>query len=262
VTGEPRSQVDYRRLAKRNLHALLRYKFLNEYGYDKGPVVVEAIVDDICDTVRGYYLHGEDLEPGQLLYLAPAKEERAGRGKTMAKTRMIPVRLTLVDNEDLDAIRDGAVVALRREIRVRRLTNQAYEQGAVLSQRDLSLLLGYSDSAISMTAVALRKRGEWLPLRGYVADMGSFPTHKAAIVRLYLEGLLTPQIAHNTFHSKGAVDRYIRSFEQVRLLSQKFSRDELPLLTGMPLRLIDEYLTLIQEHGLTHHKHQTHALSS
>jgi len=163
VTGEPRSQVDYRRLAKRNLHSLLRYKFLNEYGYDKGPVVVEAIVADICDTVRGYYLHGENLEPGQLLYLAPAKEERAGRGKTIAKTRMIPVRLTLVDQEDLDAIRDGAVVALRREIRVRRLTHQAYEQGAVLSQRDLSLLLGYSDSASSLTAVALRKRGEWLP---------------------------------------------------------------------------------------------------
>jgi len=261
VTGEPRSQVDYRRLAKRNLHSLLRYKFLNEYGYDKGPVVVEAIVDDICDTVRGYYLHGEDLEPGQLLYLAPAKEERAGRGKTIAKTRMIPVRLTLVDNEDLDAIKDGAVVALRREIRVRRLTHQAYEQGAVLSQRDLSLLLGYSDSAISLTAVALRKRGEWLPLRGYVADMGSFPTHKAAIVRLYLEGLLTPQIAHNTYHSKHAVDRYIRSFEQVRLLSQKFPRDELPLLTGMPLRLIDEYLALIEEHGLTQQE-TTHAMSS
>jgi hypothetical protein len=261
VTGEPRSQVDYRRLAKRNLHALLRYKFLNEYGYDKGPVVVEAIVDDICDTVRTYYLRGEDLEPGQLLYLAPAKEERAGRGKTMAKTRMIPVRLTLVDNEDLDAIKDGAVVAQRREIRVRRLTHQAYEQGAVLSQRDLSLLLGYSDSAISLTAVALRKRGEWLPLRGYVADMGSFPTHKTAIVRLYLEGLLTPQIAHNTFHSKRAVDRYIRSFEQVRLLSQKFPRDELPLLTGMPLRLIDEYLTLIEKHGLAH-KETSHAMSS
>ena len=262
MTGEPRSQVDYRRLAKRNLQSLLQYKFLNEYGYDKGPVVVQAIVDDICDTVRGYYLSGEDLEPGQLLYLAPAKEERAGRGKTMAKTKMIPVRLTLVDQEDLNAIKHGAVVALRREIRVRRLTNQAYEQGAVLSQRDLSLLLGYSDSSISMTAVALRKRGEWLPLRGYVADMGSFPTHKAAIVRLYLEGLLTPQIAHNTFHSKHAVDRYIRSFERVRLLSEKFTRDELPLLTGMSLRLIDEYLALIQEHGLTHHKHQTHALSS
>ncbi|MDK1292834.1 MAG: DUF1670 domain-containing protein, partial [Actinomycetota bacterium] len=166
------------------------------------------------------------------------------------------------DQQDLDAIRDGAVVAQRREIRVRRLTHQAYEQGAVLSQRDLSLLLGYSDSAISLTAVALRRRGEWLPLRGYVADMGSFPTHKAAIVRLYLEGLLTPQIAHNTYHSKHAVDRYIRSFERVRLLSQKFSREELPLLTGMSLRLIDEYLTLIEEHGLTQQDTTAHAIST
>jgi hypothetical protein len=241
---------------------LLQYKFLNEYGYDKGPVVVEAIVDDICDTVRRYYLNSEHLEPGELLYLAPAKEERAARGKTMAKTKMIPVRLTLVDKQDLDAIRDGASAAQRREIRIRRLTYQTYEQGAVLSQRDLSLLLGCTNSTISMTAVALRKRGEWLPLRGYIADMGSFPTHKAAIVRLHLEGLLTPQIAHNTYHSKHAVDRYIRSFEQVRLLSQKFPRDELPLLTGMSLRLIDEYLALIQQHGLTQKDQTSHAASS
>ena len=26
-----------------------------------------------------------------------------------------------------------------------------------------------------MTAIALRRRGEYLPLRGYVVDMGSFP---------------------------------------------------------------------------------------
>lgn len=215
-----------------------------------------------ANTVRAYYRRGKDLEPGQLLYLAPAKEERVGRGKTIAKTRMLPVRLTLVAEQDLDAIKDRAVVAQRREIRVRRLTHEAFEQGAVLSQRDLSLLLGHSDSAISLTAVALRRHGEWLPLRGYVADMGSFPTHKAAIIRLYLEGLLTPQIAHNTYHSKHAVDRYIRSFEQVRLLSEKFSRHELPLLTGMPERPIDEYLTLIEEHGLTTTDTTTHAMSS
>ena len=92
--------------------------------------------------------------------------------------------------------------------------------------------------------------------------MGSFPTHKAAIIRLYLEGLLTPQIAHNTYHSKHAVDRYIRSFERVRLLSEKFSRHELPLLTGMPERLIDEYLTLVEEHGLTTTDTTTHEMSS
>jgi hypothetical protein len=44
--------VDARRLRRRTLPSLLRYKFLHEYGYDKGAVVVTAIVDDICRVVR------------------------------------------------------------------------------------------------------------------------------------------------------------------------------------------------------------------
>lgn len=78
----------------------------------------------------------------------------------------------------------------------------------------------------------------------------SYPTHKAAIIRLYLQGLTTPDIAARSYHSKEAVDRYIRGFERVRLLSGKFAREELPLLTGMSAGLVDQYLALIQEHGL------------
>ena len=47
-------------------------------------------------------------------------------------------------------------------------------------------------------------------------------------------------------------------FDRVRLLSQKFSRDEVPLSSGMPERLIDEYLTLIED-TRTHSKGHNHA---
>jgi Protein of unknown function (DUF1670) len=262
VSGPPRRVLDYRRLARRNLPGLLRYKFLHDYGYDKGAVVVEAIVADICELLRRYYRRDGDLEPGQLIYPAPDRNERAGRGKTMAATRLVPVRLTIVADEDLEAIRVGARAAARREIRVRRLTHEAIAQGALLSERDLALLTGYSNSAISLTARALRQRGEFLPLRGYVADMGSFPTHKAAIIRLYLQGLLTPDIAARTWHSKEAVDRYIRGFERVRLLAAKHPRDELPLLTGMTMRLIDQYLALLSEPSPGAEQATPHVLSS
>jgi hypothetical protein len=244
----PSRIVDYRRLARRNLPSLLSFKFLNEYGYDKGPVVVQAIVADICETIRRYYRRKGDLEPGQLIYLAPAKSERAGRGKTIAKTRLVPVVLTIVAQEDIEAVKEGADTARRREIRVRRLCREAFEQGGLLSQRDIAIVTGYSTGAVSMTAVQLRKRGEFLPLRGYICDMGNWPTHKAAIIRLYLQGMLTPDISRRTFHTKESVDRYIRGFDRVRLLAAKFSRDELPLLASMSPRLVDEYLKLIDEH--------------
>jgi hypothetical protein len=250
VKGEARHLVDARRLARRSLPSLLRYKFLHEYGYDKGPVVVQAIVDDICNVMRNYYRREGDLEPGELIYNAAAVGERAGRGKTIAETRLVPVRLSIVADEDVDAVRHHLPQSGRREIRVRRLTHEAYDQGGLLSCADIGILTGYSPGAVSMTAVSLRKRGEFLPLRGYVADMGSFPTHKAAIVRLYLEGLTTPDIAARTYHSKEAVDRYIRGFERVRLLATKFAKEELPLLSGMSPGLIEQYLDLLEDHGL------------
>lgn len=250
MKGEARHLVDARRLARRSLPSLLRYKFLHEYGYDKGPVVVQAIVDDICNVMRNYYRREGDLEPGELIYNAAAVGERAGRGKTIAETRLVPVRLSIVADEDVDAVRHHLPQSGRREIRVRRLTHEAYDQGGLLSCADIGILTGYSPGAVSMTAVSLRKRGEFLPLRGYVADMGSFPTHKAAIVRLYLEGLTTPDIAARTYHSKEAVDRYIRGFERVRLLATKFAKEELPLLSGMSPGLIEQYLDLLEDHGL------------
>jgi hypothetical protein len=238
----------YRRLARRDLASLLRYKFLNEYGYDKGPVVVEAIVADLCQLIRGWVLRPGELEPGQLVYPAPAASERPSKGKTIAQTKLLPVRLTLVASEDLEAIRAGR---LARERRVRRLAEEAHGQGALLSQTDLALLLGSSQKTISTTVVGLREHGELLPLRGYLADMGRWPTHKQAVIRLYLQGLTSPDIAARTHHTKQAVDRYIQGFERLRLLAAKFAPEELPLLTGMSQGLIDQYLALLDEHGFT-----------
>jgi hypothetical protein len=240
---------------------LLRYKFLHEYGYDKGAVVVAAIVEDICTVVRNYFRRPDDLEPGQLIYLCPAADERACKGKTMANTRLVPVRLTVVAEEDIDAITAGTGALVRREVRIRRLAHEAYNQGGVLSELDLSLVTGYTDGGVGATVIRLRKRGEILPIRGYVADMGSWPTHKAAIVRLYLEGLTTPEIASRTYHSKKSVDRYIEGFERVRLLDARHPREELPLLTGLAPRVVTQYLATLDEHLLGRPVHRRRRVS-
>ncbi len=239
-----------RRLARRTLPCLLRYKFLHEYGYDKGEVVVAAIVDDICAVVRNYFRHPDDLEPGQLIYLCPAADEHQQKGKTMANTRLVPVRLRVVAEEDIEAITAGSGALARREVRIRRLATEAYDQGGVLSELDLSLVTGYTDGGVSATVIRLRKCGEILPIRGYVADMGSWPTHKAAIIRLYLEGLTTPEIASRTYHSKKSVDRYIEGFERVRLLAAKHPPEELPLLCAMSPHVVTQYLAILDEHHL------------
>jgi Protein of unknown function (DUF1670) len=246
----PRAVVNHRRLARRTLSSLLRYKFLNEYGYDKGQVVVEAIVADICEVVRHYFVSAEQLEPGQLIYYCPDATERAAKGKTIARTRLVPVRLTVIAQDDIDAVRDGLGALARRDRRIRRLAHEAHDQGGALSQLDLSLLTGYTDGGVAATVTRLRKGGEILPIRGYIADMGSWPTHKAAIIELYLRGLTTPEIASRSHHSKSSVDRYIQGFERVRLLAAKHPEEELPLLTGMTPHVITQYLAILEEHHI------------
>jgi hypothetical protein len=48
----------------------------------------------------------------------------------------------------------------------------------------------------------------------------------------------------------------------VRLLAGKYPRDELPLLTGMAPSVIDQYVTLIDEHHLDTTEAQPHAALS
>ena len=43
------------RWAKRSLKQQLVDKFLSEYGYEKGPIVVKAIVDDIMTLIDEQY---------------------------------------------------------------------------------------------------------------------------------------------------------------------------------------------------------------
>jgi Protein of unknown function (DUF1670) len=166
----------------------------------------------------------------------------------MAHTKMVPVRLSVIAEKDIQALKAGAGAFEQREIKVRRIAVEAHAQGGVLSELDLAMLCGYTGSGVCATVVRMRKRGEILPIRGYVADMGSWPTHKAAIIRLYLQGLTTPEIASRTYHTKRSVDRYIDAFERVRLLAAKHPHEELPLLTGLAPRVVAQYLAILEEH--------------
>lgn len=250
MKGPGHSLVDARRLARRTLPSLLRYKFLHEYGYDKGAVVATAIVDDICQVVRNYYTRPGDLEAGQLIYHAPAATERPRRGKSIRDTKLVPVRLTIVADEDVAAIRAQLSAAKRREIRVRRLTHKAYDQGGVLSCADIGILTGYSTSAVSITAVALRHQGELLPLRGYVVDMGSHPPTRPSSSGSTSKGLplRTSPPAPTTPKKPWTVTSVASNGSGCWRASSPRKNS----LSGMSEGLVEQYLDLMEQHGLVH----------
>jgi hypothetical protein len=210
------------------------------------PILAEAYFTQISD----YFLrHAElTLSSGQLQYLAVDENEPAG--KPIALCWKVPVRLTLHSaDEDLAVYKKSGLRGLR-EHKVTRVTNEAIDQGGVLSYEDIAFCLTCSVVTIKRDMSRLRKRGIILPSRGWRQEMGRGQTHKTQILDLYLRGYQFTDIERKTHHSESAIKRYIQDFARVVLLHLKrFSLDQIRISTGFSHRLIGEYLKLYKQHA-------------
>ena len=179
-------------------------------------------------------------------------DEYPERGKSIIKTRMKPIILTYLAAEDIESFRNGFT---SRQLRINRLVrwcHQAYDQGALLTQLDLAVLLNVCDAVVSDYVNEWQKSsGELLPTRGNIHDLSGAITHKKEIITLYLQGHLTPTIAAKTKHSKEAVDRYIRDYESVKVVRTATADiDKISHITRLSKRVISQYLDLIPQQHL------------
>lgn len=209
-------------------------------------ILAEAYFTQISD----YFLrHAElTLSTGQLQYLAVDENEPAG--KPIALCRKVPVRLTIHSaDEDLAVYKKSGLRALR-EHKITRVTNEAIDQGGVLSYEDIAFVLTCSVVTIKRDMSRLRRRGIILPSRGWRQQMGRGQSHKTQILDLYLHGYQFTDIEHKTHHSESAIKRYIQDFARVVLLHLKrFSVNQIRISTGFSHRLIGEYLKLYKQHA-------------
>jgi len=209
-------------------------------------ILAEAYFNQISD----YFLrHAElTLSTGQLQYLAVEENEPAG--KPIALCRKVPVRLTLQNaDEDLTVYKKSGLRGLR-EHKVTRVTNEAIDQGGVLSYEDIAFILTCSVVTIKRDMSRLRRQGIILPSRGWRQQMGRGQSHKTQILDLYFRGYQFTEIEHKTHHSETAIKRYLQDFARVALLHLKrFSIDEIRISTGFSHRLIGEYLALYKQHA-------------
>ncbi len=250
MKDQPYYKKRAQRLAPRRLRSMLRYRFLTAYGYEKGPVIVDAIVDDILELIEQYYITPRHQRVGQIIWLAPHKDENQHKGKTIASTRLVPIKLNLIAEEDHELLAQGASMRERQKARIRRLFLEAFEQDALLTNLEVGILIGRSEYAVNKVVSEYRDQGVNLPTRGWVHDIGRGPSHKKIILEYYLEGMLTPDIAARTYHHPSAVDRYIKNFEVVRGLAQRFRAEEIPPLARMQPIVVNEYLEVLKAHGM------------
>ena len=258
------NEKKFRRINDKSLRQLLIHRFINSYGYDKGEVTAAAIVDDIVKIIEDYFLIALPLEKlatedqlpnermlsyGQLVWMAVPIDEYPQKGKSIVKTRMKPVILTYLASDDIESFRNGLT---SRQLRINRLVRwcyQAYDQGALLTQLDLAVLLNVCDAVVSDYVNQWQKTsGKLLPTRGNIHDLSGAITHKKEIVTLYLQGHLTPTIAAKTKHSKEAVDRYIRDYEIVKTVRAATDDiDKISQITRLSKRVISQYLDLMPQ---------------
>ena len=255
LTKEQVQRKKVRRLKSKNLKQLLLYRFLNHYGYDKGEVIARTIIDDILQLIEQYFLVTNldndlhHLHYGQLVWMAVPVDEYPGRGKALDATRMKPVILSFITESDIDHIGHGFDSVSLRKKRLIRWVDEAFDQGALLTQLDLAILLGICDKVVSNYVCEIQQQGRLLPTRGNIHDLSGAITHKREIITLYLEGYLTPEIASKSQHSKEAVDRYIADYHRVELLWQHgiTDLDQIVKLSRLSKRVAHQYIDLLPE---------------
>ncbi|MBM4168301.1 MAG: DUF1670 domain-containing protein [Ignavibacteria bacterium] len=209
------------------------------------PILAEAYFTQISD----YFLrHAEvNLNAGQMHYLAVDENEPAG--KPLALCKKVSVKLTLhTPAEDLAVYKKSGLRGLRHH-KIIRITNEAIDQGGILSSEDIAFILTTSVVTIKRDISQMRRKGIILPSRGWRHEMGRGQTHKTQILELYLSGYQFSDIERRTHHSETAIKRYIQDFARVVLLHKKgFSLDQIRISTGFSHRLAGEYLKLFKQH--------------
>ena len=214
-----------------------------ENSYSLSPKLSSSILM----TAKECLLRDYSLREGQIEETVIGVEERSG--KVVEKMEKKKVRLT-IDNgiEDLEILKEYGRISLR-QIKIERITDEAIEQGGVLSQEDLSKYLGCTVRTIQRDINAVKKKGVEVVTRGYLHNIGRGQTHKVKIIGMYLDGKTYSEIKLTARHSSGAIKRYLESFTKVLMAQSKgiYERKEISAVTGISDGLVKQYLELIRQ---------------
>ena len=181
--------------------------------------------------------------------------QKAKHGKSLKDQDLVEVELNL-DNgvDDLTILRDQGSEVLR-QLKVLRLTEEAYLQGGLLTQEDLGRLLQVSSRTIRKDMQALQHDGNTIHTRGNDHDIGPGVSHKTHIIDSYLSGMTYHEIMRKTRHSAYSIKRYVSTFGRLLIMLNKGLTElsEISRLLGCSDRLIREYLELFNKYKQGEH---------
>jgi hypothetical protein len=221
--------------------------------------VLVMLADDIEQLHQEYYPMQNRVGFGDVVWQTTKDDgQRPNYGKKTEDYAVQTVILPLIRKEDVERRTyfkkgDRNSNYQHREARdielMVRLLKSAKAQGALLSGAELSVLMNRSLTTIGKYLKAyFEKTGEVLPMKGYVMDQGSNPSHKGIIISLYERAISPADIVLKTGHTQNAVDRYIKTYDQVlALVRKKHDAISISQITGRTLNTARQYLRLVKD---------------
>jgi DNA-binding CsgD family transcriptional regulator len=237
-------------LLAKTLENALAHRIAKEFPRIGGPRIRKLCAEMIMEVVNDHLRPKDCVRHGQIVWTAVGVDNRPGRHRKMADTDLVTVVLDASTPEDIQARIDRVPTSQWRLHKAIRMCRQAYEQGGLLTNYDLSEILNLSDSLIGqLLANHERQTKTLIPRRGTVHDAGGGLSHKWIICRKrYVEGKSPDQIARETYHSLEAVDRYLGQFDRVRHCHcQELSTIETAHILNCSVSLVEVYRQIDKE---------------
>jgi hypothetical protein len=253
------NQDRYASITKRDFKTALIRLLETDYKILGSRRVLVMLADDIEQLHQEYFPHQDRVGNGDIVWQTTKDDgQRPSYGKKTESYGVQTVILPLIRNEDVERRiffkkNDLNSNYRHRDIRdtelMVRLLKSAKSQGGLLSGAELSVLMNRSfTTLIRYMKAYFEKTGEILPMKGYVLDQGSNPTHKGIIVSLYEHGVSPADIVLKTGHTQGAVDRYLKAYEQVlQLVKKKHDAISICQITGRTMNTNRQYLRLVKD---------------
>lgn len=249
----------YESINKRSFEQAVINLLETEYKVLGSRKILSMLAEDIEHLHREYYPLRQEVGNGEIVFRTTKDDgSRQSYGKKVEDYPTVTVVLPLITEEDVERRiyykkGDRNSNYEHRESRdietMVRLLKSAKSQGGLLSGAELSVLMNRSLTTIRKYLDAYRKKtGEILPLKGYVLDQGSLPTHKAIVINLYEQGISPADIVLKTSHSQDAVDRYIKQYDQIKkLIRQGMDESTIKEITRRSIKVVREYIKLYQD---------------
>lgn len=227
-------------------------EFLNELEnlFRFSPKVSELILE----SSKRHLLRENILKEGQIEVSVISIEAKAG--KVIEKLEKKRVILTIDGGREDTDIRKEYGRIEQRKARIQRITEEAIEQGGVLSQEDVGRYLSCDVRTIQRDIQEIKRQGIEVITRGVLHNIGKGQTHKNKIIGLYLDGKTFSEIKRLTHHSVGAIKRYTESFVRV-LMSLHYQireRKQISSVTGLSEYLAGQYKELIDQSRKISHR--------